>query len=76
MAEFETEFFITYALKKEFITEISNHQYRFSHDRIQQVAYDALSKEEKDLLQSLIDSSYEQFVKAVAEGRKLSEEKH
>ena len=35
----------------------------------------ALSEEERSLLQSLIDSSYDQFVKAVAEGRKLSEEK-
>ena len=35
----------------------------------------ALTDEEKNLLQSLIDSSYEQFVKAVAEGRKISEEK-
>ena len=31
----------------------------------------ALSAEERDLLQSLIDSSYEQFVQAVAEGRRL-----
>lgn len=31
----------------------------------------ALSAEERDLLQSLIDSSYEQFVQAVAEGRQL-----
>ncbi len=35
----------------------------------------ALSNEERDLLQSLIDSSYKQFVSAVADGRKLSEEK-
>ncbi len=35
----------------------------------------ALTKEEKDLLQSLIDSSYEQFVEAVAKGRNLSPEK-
>ncbi len=34
----------------------------------------ALTPEEKELLQSLIDSSYEQFVNAVAEGRKLSPE--
>ncbi|MFL0792274.1 MAG: signal peptide peptidase SppA, partial [Prochlorococcus sp.] len=34
----------------------------------------ALSEEERQLLQSLIDSSYEQFVTAVAEGRKLPEE--
>lgn len=34
----------------------------------------ALSEEERQLLQSLIDSSYEQFVNAVAEGRKLSQE--
>ena len=33
----------------------------------------ALTSEERDLLQSLIDSSYNQFVKIVAEGRKLSE---
>ncbi len=35
----------------------------------------ALSNEERDLLQSLIDSSYDQFVTAVAEGRQLSIEK-
>ncbi len=35
----------------------------------------ALTSEERDLLQSLIDSSYDQFVKAVADGRKLSENK-
>ncbi len=35
----------------------------------------ALSLEERDLLQSLIDSSYKQFVSAVASGRNLSEEK-
>ncbi len=35
----------------------------------------ALSTEERALLQSLIDSSYDQFVKAVAIGRNLSEEK-
>jgi len=35
----------------------------------------SLTPEERTLLQSLIDSSYDQFVKAVAEGRKLSEEK-
>ncbi len=35
----------------------------------------ALTVEERALLQSLIDSSYEQFVKAVAEGRNLTEEK-
>tara|TARA_Y100001968_G_scaffold98317_1_gene88335 strand:- start:980 stop:1753 length:774 start_codon:yes stop_codon:yes gene_type:complete len=34
----------------------------------------SLTPEEKDLLQSLIDSSYEQFVTAVAKGRNLSEE--
>ncbi len=34
----------------------------------------ALSKEERELLQSLIDSSYGQFVEAVAKGRGLSEE--
>ncbi|KGG14219.1 signal peptide peptidase SppA (protease IV) [Prochlorococcus sp. SS52] len=34
----------------------------------------ALSPEERSLLQSLIDSSYEQFVTAVAEGRKLNKE--
>ena len=32
----------------------------------------ALTEEEKELLQSLIDSSYEQFVSAVASGRNLS----
>tara|TARA_Y100001968_G_scaffold299276_1_gene309778 strand:+ start:17 stop:826 length:810 start_codon:yes stop_codon:yes gene_type:complete len=32
----------------------------------------ALTAEEKELLQSLIDSSYEQFVNAVAKGRNLS----
>ena len=35
----------------------------------------ALSSEERELLQSLIDSSYQQFVSAVANGRNLSEEK-
>ena len=35
----------------------------------------ALSNEERELLQSLIDSSFNQFVNAVAEGRKLSAEK-
>lgn len=35
----------------------------------------ALSEEERQLLQSLIDSSYEQFVNAVAEGRELSKDK-
>ncbi len=35
----------------------------------------ALTAEERLLLQSLIDSSYDQFVKAVATGRNLSEEK-
>ncbi len=35
----------------------------------------ALSEAERDLLQSLIDSSYDQFVKAVSEGRNLTEEK-
>jgi protease-4 len=34
----------------------------------------SLSKEERDLLQSLIDSSYEQFVLAVAKGRNLTTE--
>tara|TARA_Y100001968_G_scaffold320565_1_gene353673 strand:- start:8118 stop:8891 length:774 start_codon:yes stop_codon:yes gene_type:complete len=34
----------------------------------------ALTPEEKELLQSLIDSSYEQFVNAVSTGRNLSEE--
>ena len=34
-----------------------------------------LTKEERDLLQSLIDSSYGQFVSAVAKGRNLPEEK-
>ncbi|KGG16374.1 MULTISPECIES: signal peptide peptidase SppA [unclassified Prochlorococcus] len=34
----------------------------------------ALTAEERSLLQSLIDSSYGQFVKAVAQGRNLSEE--
>ena len=34
----------------------------------------SLSKEERELLQSLIDSSYEQFVLAVAKGRNLSPE--
>ena len=34
----------------------------------------ALTIEEKELLQSLIDSSYEQFVTAVSEGRNLSKE--
>ncbi len=34
----------------------------------------ALTEEERKLLQSLIDSSYLQFVQAVASGRKLSEE--
>jgi protease-4 len=34
----------------------------------------ALSPDERALLQSLIDSSYDQFVAAVAEGRNLSEE--
>ena len=34
----------------------------------------ALSEEERALLQSLIDSSYEQFVQAVAEGRGLTPE--
>ncbi len=34
----------------------------------------ALSNEERELLQSLIDSSYDQFVKAVANGRGLTEE--
>tara|TARA_Y100001968_G_scaffold306358_1_gene323114 strand:+ start:2735 stop:3508 length:774 start_codon:yes stop_codon:yes gene_type:complete len=34
----------------------------------------SLTQEEKELLQSLIDSSYEQFVKAVSEGRHLSED--
>ncbi len=34
----------------------------------------ALTKEEKNLLQSLIDSSYDQFVKAVAKGRGLNED--
>jgi len=35
----------------------------------------ALTEDERKLLQSLIDSSYDQFVKAVSEGRNLSEEK-
>ena len=35
----------------------------------------SLSNEERELLQSLIDSSYDQFVAAVAEGRDLSKEK-
>ena len=35
----------------------------------------ALSNEERELLQSLIDSSYDQFVAAVAEGRQLNTEK-
>ncbi len=35
----------------------------------------ALSNEERELLQSLIDSSYDQFVTAVAKGRQLSTEK-
>ena len=35
----------------------------------------ALSNEERELLQSLIDSSYNQFVEAVAQGRQLSTEK-
>ena len=35
----------------------------------------SLSNEERELLQSLIDSSYDQFVAAVAEGRDLSREK-
>ena len=34
----------------------------------------ALTEQEKELLQSLIDSSYEQFVEAVAKGRNLSPE--
>ncbi len=34
----------------------------------------SLTEEERELLQSLIDSSYEQFVAAVAEGRQLSPE--
>ncbi len=34
----------------------------------------ALSPEERELLQSLIDSSYSQFVDAVSEGRKLTKE--
>ena len=34
----------------------------------------SLSKEERELLQSLIDSSYEQFVLAVAKGRNLTQE--
>ncbi len=34
-----------------------------------------LSEAERDLLQSLIDSSYDQFVTAVAEGRKISKDK-
>ena len=34
----------------------------------------ALTSEEKELLQSLIDSSYEQFVQEVSRGRQLSEE--
>ena len=34
----------------------------------------SLSKEERELLQSLIDSSYEQFVLAVAKGRNLTPE--
>tara|TARA_Y100001970_G_C14257267_1_gene876438 strand:+ start:3194 stop:3967 length:774 start_codon:yes stop_codon:yes gene_type:complete len=34
-----------------------------------------LSKEERDLLQGVIDDSYEQFVMAVAEGRKLEIDK-
>ena len=34
----------------------------------------SLTDDERKLLQSLIDSSYEQFVKAVSEGRNLSEE--
>lgn len=34
----------------------------------------ALTSEERQLLQSLIDSSYEQFVRAVSEGRQLSHE--
>ena len=34
----------------------------------------ALTAEERQLLQSLIDSSYEQFVNAVAEGRRLNAE--
>ena len=35
----------------------------------------ALSNEERELLQALIDSSYLQFVEAVAEGRQLTKEK-
>ena len=35
----------------------------------------ALSPEERELLQSLIDSSYDQFVSAVAEGRGLDKDK-
>ncbi len=35
----------------------------------------ALTAEERNLLQSLIDSSYSQFVNAVAKGRQLSQEK-
>ncbi len=35
----------------------------------------ALTNEERELLQSLIDSSYEQFVSAVSLGRNLAEEK-
>ncbi len=35
----------------------------------------SLTNDERELLQSLIDSSYEQFVGAVSEGRKLSIEK-
>ena len=34
----------------------------------------ALTNEERELLQSLIDSSYDQFVEAVAQGRNLSKE--
>ena len=34
----------------------------------------ALSQEERDLLQSLIDSSYKKILLAVAKGRNLSED--
>jgi protease-4 len=34
-----------------------------------------MTKEERDLLQSVIDDTYDQFVKAVVEGRGLDQEK-
>ncbi|MCR4820014.1 MAG: signal peptide peptidase SppA [Elusimicrobiales bacterium] len=37
--------------------------------------YREMSPEERKLLQDMIDDSYSQFVKAVAEGRKMSDEK-